>query len=185
MSIDAAIQSEKQLALEALSRMPESVTLDQISEEIAILAAIRRGEAAADAGQVVPHGKVAQEVGGMDFQIAWTEAEATMETETMGKVVVTAHLENLEDVYKAAHAALPADQVRTVEVMDALIDTGTTGLLVPRRLIAQLGLLPLRAQARGRSGAKSKLPCIGPSASRSRAATASATWGKSRTSSRS
>ena len=34
-----------------------------------------------------------------------------METETMGKVVVTARLENLEDVYKAAHAALPADQV--------------------------------------------------------------------------
>ena len=35
MSIDAAIQSEKQVALEALSRMPESVTLDQISEEMA------------------------------------------------------------------------------------------------------------------------------------------------------
>ncbi len=68
-----------------------------------------------------------------------------METETMGKVVVTARLENLEDVYKAAQAALPADQVRAVEAPDALIDAGTTGLLVPRRLVAQLGLLPLKA----------------------------------------
>jgi predicted aspartyl protease len=69
-----------------------------------------------------------------------------METETMGKVAVTARLENLEDVYKAAHGSLPADQVRAVEVTDALIDTGATGLLVPRRLIAQLGLLPLRTR---------------------------------------
>ena len=30
----------------------------------------------------------------------------------MGKVLVTARLENLEDVYKAGQGALPADQVR-------------------------------------------------------------------------
>jgi predicted aspartyl protease len=67
-----------------------------------------------------------------------------MESATMGRVQVAARLENLEDVYKAAQGALPADQVRAVDVTDALIDTGATGLLVPRRLIAQLGLLPLR-----------------------------------------
>jgi clan AA aspartic protease len=70
-----------------------------------------------------------------------------METATMGKVVVTARLENLEDVYKVAHGGLPADQVRSVEMTDALIDTGATGLLVPRRLIAQLGLLPLQTRS--------------------------------------
>jgi predicted aspartyl protease len=69
-----------------------------------------------------------------------------METATMGRVLVAARLENLEDVYKAAQGALPADQVRAVEVTDALIDTGATGLLVPRRLIAQLGLSLLRTR---------------------------------------
>jgi hypothetical protein len=69
-----------------------------------------------------------------------------METATMGKVLVAARLENLEDVYKAAQGALPPDQVRAANVTDALIDTGTTGLLVPRRLIAQLGLSVLRTR---------------------------------------
>ena len=55
MSTETAILSEKQLALEALLRMPEAATLDQISEEMAILAAIRKGEAAADDGRVVSH----------------------------------------------------------------------------------------------------------------------------------
>jgi len=70
-----------------------------------------------------------------------------METATMGRVLVAARLENLEDVYKTAQGALPADQVRAVDVTDALIDTGATGLLVPRRLIAQLGLSLLRTRA--------------------------------------
>jgi predicted transcriptional regulator len=63
MSTETAAPSEKQVALEALSRMPESITLDQICEEMAILAAIRRGEAAADAGQVVTHGEVVRRSG--------------------------------------------------------------------------------------------------------------------------
>jgi len=69
-----------------------------------------------------------------------------METATMGRVLVAARLENLEDVYKAAQGALPAEQVRAVEVTDALVDTGATGLLVPRQLIAQLGLSMLRTR---------------------------------------
>jgi predicted aspartyl protease len=67
-----------------------------------------------------------------------------METTTMGKVVVAAHLENLGDAHNAAIGHLPPDQVRTVEVTDALIDTGATGLLAPHGIIAQLGLIPLR-----------------------------------------
>jgi hypothetical protein len=69
-----------------------------------------------------------------------------METTTMGRVLVAARLENLEDVYKAAQGVMPAEQVRAVDVTDALIDTEATGLLVPRRLIAQLGLSVLRTR---------------------------------------
>jgi predicted transcriptional regulator len=58
MSAEALVLSEKQLALEALQKMPESATLQEISEELAILAAIRRGEAAADAGRILSHEEV-------------------------------------------------------------------------------------------------------------------------------
>ena len=50
--------SDKQRVIEAVQRMAETATLEEISETVAILAAIRRGEAAADAGQVVPHDEV-------------------------------------------------------------------------------------------------------------------------------
>jgi predicted transcriptional regulator len=57
-----ARMSDKQLALEAISRMPESITLREVSEEIAILASIRDGEAAADAGRVVSHEEVVRKL---------------------------------------------------------------------------------------------------------------------------
>jgi predicted aspartyl protease len=76
-----------------------------------------------------------------------------METKTMGKVLCTAMIENLYDVYNAEQGILPKDQVRKVEVTDALVDTGASGLLMPSRLIAALGLTPLRKRhARGIGG---------------------------------
>ena len=58
--------SGKQQVLEALQRMPENATLEEISEPIAILAAIRRGEEAADAGRLTSHEEVKQR------SAAWT-----------------------------------------------------------------------------------------------------------------
>jgi predicted transcriptional regulator len=52
--------SNKELVLEAVRGMPDEATIDQISEEIAILAAIRRGEEAADAGDLISHEEVKQ-----------------------------------------------------------------------------------------------------------------------------
>jgi clan AA aspartic protease len=66
-----------------------------------------------------------------------------MET-TMGKVLVIAKIENLEDLFSVKKGLLQAKQVRTIEVEDALVDTGATGLSLPKRLIEQLGLEPLR-----------------------------------------
>ncbi len=51
-------ESEKQQALAAIDRLPASVTLEQMSEELALLASIRKGEADARAGRVVPHEEV-------------------------------------------------------------------------------------------------------------------------------
>jgi len=63
-----------------------------------------------------------------------------MDTQTMGRVTVTAKLENLEDAFMAERGQIPADQVRFLEVPDALVDTGATQLSMPSRLIQQLGL---------------------------------------------
>ena len=53
MSTTEIVRSNKDLVREALLQMPEDVSLEEISEEIAILAAIKRGEEAADQGRVV------------------------------------------------------------------------------------------------------------------------------------
>jgi predicted transcriptional regulator len=47
--------SNKEAVIEAVRQMPDEVSIEEILEEIAILAAIRRGVAAAEAGQVISH----------------------------------------------------------------------------------------------------------------------------------
>src|SRR5437879_5097625 len=69
-----------------------------------------------------------------------------METAAMGKVLVRAKIENLYDVERREQGVLPADQVHAVEVTDALVDTGATGVLLPKRLIALLGLRHYRTR---------------------------------------
>ena len=64
----------------------------------------------------------------------------------MGRVIVTALIENLNDLAGVQAGTLTSDQVRKVEVIDALVDSGLNGLLMPKRFIAQLGLMPLRTR---------------------------------------
>ena len=64
----------------------------------------------------------------------------------MGRVVVPAVVESLEDLYRVHRGEIAAAQVRRMEVLDALVDTGATGLSLPNRLVAQLGLLPIRTR---------------------------------------
>ncbi len=69
-----------------------------------------------------------------------------MEITTMGKVAVTARIENLRDIYEADEGNMPAGRVRSVEVTDALVDTGATMLSLPLRLVEQLGLRHCRTR---------------------------------------
>jgi predicted aspartyl protease len=62
----------------------------------------------------------------------------------MGRVLVSATIENLDDLFSARKGLLAPEKIRRVGVTDALVDTGASGLLLPRRLIVQLGLEPLR-----------------------------------------
>jgi predicted aspartyl protease len=76
-----------------------------------------------------------------------------MSTEAMGRVLVEARIENLNDLFNVEQGYLSADQIRRVVVQDALVDTGATILSMPKRLISQLGLRPvLKRQARTSAG---------------------------------
>jgi predicted aspartyl protease len=61
----------------------------------------------------------------------------------MGRVVVPMLVENVVDLYNAESGLIPPEQVRRVEVAEALVDTGATQLSLPPSLIAQLGLHPM------------------------------------------
>ena len=64
-----------------------------------------------------------------------------METATMGRVLVAATIENASELFFAEKGLLPADQVHRVEVADALVDTGSTYISMPRSLIDRLGFV--------------------------------------------
>jgi predicted aspartyl protease len=62
-----------------------------------------------------------------------------MQTTKIRKVSVPAKIENVSELFFAAKGAFPLEQVHRVEVSDALVDTGSTYLAMPLRLIQQLG----------------------------------------------
>lgn len=74
----------------------------------------------------------------------------------MEQVIVAAKVENLEDLYEVHNGRLAADKVRTLDVTDAVVDSGATGLMIPTRLLPQLGLRSAR-QRRGRLAGRESL----------------------------
>jgi len=69
-----------------------------------------------------------------------------MGTETMGRVLTEATIENLRDLWDARTGLLPPEKVRRITVSDALVETRATLLSLPTRLIRQLGLCPVRTR---------------------------------------
>ncbi len=63
-----------------------------------------------------------------------------MGTDTMGRVTVEAIVENLADQLRAEKNEGAPNEVRRLEIKDALVDTGATNLSLPHSLIQQLGL---------------------------------------------
>jgi predicted aspartyl protease len=63
-----------------------------------------------------------------------------METELMGRVLTEATIENLQDLWAVKQGIISEDQLRRLDLKDALVDTGATLLSLPSRMIRQLGL---------------------------------------------
>ena len=53
-------------------------------------------------------------------------------------------LANLKDLHLAEAGVITFEDVRRLTIEDALVDTGATGLCLPKSLIEQLGLTPIR-----------------------------------------
>ena len=85
-----------------------------------------------------------------------------MDIETMGRVTVKAKIENLSDLHLAKRHLLPSDQVRIVEVDDALVDTGATTLSMPRNLIERLGLDLVRTRKAVTGAGRKAFRFMGP-----------------------
>ncbi len=69
-----------------------------------------------------------------------------METAEMGKVVVSIKLENFVDAENANRGLISPTEIRRAEADDAVVDTGAYGMLLPKRMVEQLGLRRLRTQ---------------------------------------
>jgi predicted transcriptional regulator len=62
--------TDKQAVFDALQRLPENASLDEITEELRIMAAIRRGRSDVIAGRVKTHTEVEQAL--ESWASAWT-----------------------------------------------------------------------------------------------------------------
>lgn len=62
----------------------------------------------------------------------------------MGKVPTTLTITNRADEVRAADGTISADEIRRVTLNEVLVDTGATVLSLPRPIIEQLGLAPLK-----------------------------------------
>jgi predicted transcriptional regulator len=73
--------TDKQAVLDALQRLPENASLEEIVEELRIMAAIRRGRADVTAGRTKTHREVEdllESLGdGMDFKAIWSDEAVT------------------------------------------------------------------------------------------------------------
>ena len=59
----------------------------------------------------------------------------------MGNVLVEAKVTNLFDAYASKTGAIRPEQVRSITVPKALVDSGATTLALPTSMIVQLGLI--------------------------------------------
>ncbi len=63
-----------------------------------------------------------------------------MVTQTMGRTLVKARISNLGDWLNAKAGTLKPEQIRSIEVEDALVDTRAKFISLPKWMIEQLGL---------------------------------------------
>ncbi len=84
------------------------------------------------------------------------------ETAVMGRVVVPAVVESIQDRWDVERGRLRDDEIRRIEIDEALVDTGATTLCLPTSLIQQLGLIAFGERTSMSSGGPRKAKIYGP-----------------------
>jgi hypothetical protein len=69
------------------------------------------------------------------------EIMATITDKRMGKVTTTIIITNRIDQILAERGFITADQIRSINLENVLVDTGATRLCLPEDIINQLGLV--------------------------------------------
>ena len=77
---------------------------------------------------------------------------APEQDDEMGRITIPVRIENNFDVRRAEAEQIPPGSVRAVEVADALVDTGATGLCLPESMVRELGLTPVRRRTARTAG---------------------------------
>jgi predicted aspartyl protease len=67
--------------------------------------------------------------------------QSTARNEDMGRVVTNVKVENVNDLLNAKQGIISSEQIRQVNIPDALVDSGATSFGLPSSLIKQLGLV--------------------------------------------
>ena len=65
-------------------------------------------------------------------------------TEQMGRIITTLIITNRGDQVLAERGLMPREDVRTITLVNVLVDTGATTLCLPANVIARLGLTLLK-----------------------------------------
>jgi len=81
----------------------------------------------------------------------------------MGRVLVTAKLESLKDLWLVEQGLLKSGEIHRLDDVEALVDTGSTYLSMPRSKLKELGFKKPYGTARMRTGTGvAKLKLYGP-----------------------
>jgi predicted aspartyl protease len=67
-----------------------------------------------------------------------------VETNTPGIVLVTALIENFDDIKAAEKGLIPEADIRRLEIHDARVDTGAKYVSMPKWMIEELGLKKIK-----------------------------------------
>ena len=81
-----------------------------------------------------------------------------MGTETLGKVLVPARLQNVYDLHEASLSDRTAEAVRRDDVSDGPCRYRRSTLSVPKQLVAQLGLKPLTSGEARQAQCRTRYP---------------------------
>lgn len=84
------------------------------------------------------------------------------ETIEMGRVLVPALVESVEDLFRSARGEIPQEEVRRVAINEALVDTGATTLCLPASMIEELGLVSFGERVSMSSQGPRKARIFGP-----------------------